>query len=412
MANDINTGKKLKLIETDDINKVPFEEGQYIIVDDGMVYYDPTTGISLEDRICLTPKYEVDTYERTNDRPDEYYLALQTKPIIGDLVIIKDLIPKTNKYTYTIYIYNNNEEDTNITEWCKLTGSYTTDNVFFDKDITITLPLEGIDLVDGRKTIASTGKNITEVMDAIFSPEKNPTITQPSMILSFPQSGDYEIGTTITPTYELNLDPGKYEYGPETGVIANSYRVISSNNVTKTTRTGNFSTFTITESTDFYINASITHSSGTIPLTAKENEYATGQITANTITMESKHITGYINGLYYGCSNEIKSVDNITSTFMKSLNKTGKAYTAESVDMIVPVGTKSIIIACPVNSNGISKIYNNTVNCDMTEAFGAPVTIKINGNSESSTYARNYNVWIYTPAEPYEIAAKLTITTL
>ena len=84
--------------------------------------------------------------------------------------------------------------------------------------------------------------------------------------------------------------------------------------ITKTTRTGNFSTFTITESTDFYINASITHSSGTIPLTAKENEYTIGQITANTITMESKHITGYINGLYYGCSNEIKSVNNIAPT--------------------------------------------------------------------------------------------------
>ena len=278
MINNINTGKKLKLIETDDINKVPFEEGQYIIVEGGMVYYDPTSGHSLEDRLCLTPKYEIDIYERTNNKSDEYYLSLQTKPIIGDLVIIKDLIPNTTKYTYTLYVYNDNEEDTNTTEWCKLTGSYTTDNIFFDKDITITLPLEGIDLVNGRKTIPSTGKNINEVMDTIFSPDKNPTITQPSMILSFPQGGTYEIGTSITPTYELNLDPGKYEYGPETGVVANSYKVISSSNVTKNTKTGSFSTITVSESTDFYINASIIHSSGVIPLTVKEEEYITGKI--------------------------------------------------------------------------------------------------------------------------------------
>lgn len=413
MATDVNTGKKLKLIETDDINKVPFAEGQYIIVDDGMVYYDPTTGTSLEDRICLTPKHEVDTYERTNNRADEYYLSLQTKPIIGDLVIIKDLIPNTTKTVYTIYIYNNNDEDTNTAEWCKLTGSYNADNVFFDKDITITIPIDGIDLVNGRKTIASTGKSVTEVMDAIFAPEKNPTITKPSVILSFPEGKAYEIGTKVTPTYELELNPGEYEFGPETGVAANSYKVVSSNNVTKTTRTGSFSTITVSESTNFYIDASITHSSGVNPLTAKGEIYSNGKISAGTVTIESEHITGYVNGLYYGCSDDIKNSTNITSSFIRNeLNSIKKGYTAEDVDMIVPVGTKSIMIACPVDSNGITKIYNHTANCDMTEAFGAPIVVKVNGNSTYDLYARNYNVWVYTPAEPYEIAAKLTITTL
>ena len=55
-----DTGAVFELIETDNINKVPFKVGQYIIVDDGMVYYDPTTGSSINDRACLTPKNEVD----------------------------------------------------------------------------------------------------------------------------------------------------------------------------------------------------------------------------------------------------------------------------------------------------------------------------------------------------------------
>ena len=91
MTNEISTGKMLKLIETDNVYKVPFNAGQFIIVDDGMMYYDSTVGESLDDRICLTPKHEVDICIRENDLTDEYYLSLHTKPIIGDLVIIKDL---------------------------------------------------------------------------------------------------------------------------------------------------------------------------------------------------------------------------------------------------------------------------------------------------------------------------------
>ena len=57
-----NTGAVFTLVETDNINKVPFKGGQYIIVDNGMVYYDPTIGTTLD----ITIKKE-------NDENDWYY---------------------------------------------------------------------------------------------------------------------------------------------------------------------------------------------------------------------------------------------------------------------------------------------------------------------------------------------------
>ena len=103
-----NTGAVFTLVETDNINKVPFKGGQYIIVDNGMVYYDPTIGTSIDDRCCLTPQREVDVNDRSKDSngewlSDEYYLGLCTNPINGDVNIIRDTIDGTDKKEYTIY---------------------------------------------------------------------------------------------------------------------------------------------------------------------------------------------------------------------------------------------------------------------------------------------------------------------
>ena len=406
MSENIDTGKKLKLIETDDIHKVPFEAGQYIIVDNGQVYYDSTTGSSLDDRICINPKQEVDIYERTNNKSDEYYLALHVKPMIGDIVIIKDLIPNSSNYSHTIYIYNNNDEDTNDADWCKSTGSYNDKDIYFNEDINITVPFE--QLFKEPKVINASGKNVEEVINSIFSPELNPKITQPSVELTFP-SGSYEVGTKITPAFSMKLNPGKYEYGPDTDVTATEYLATSSNDETINAKSGNFPEIIVTESMNYYISAIITHSAGSIPLTNKDNPYSAGQIVASSVSMNSNPIKGYVNGLFYGTV-ETDISSGITSEIVRSLNKSGKAYKAENVNLTVPVGAKSIKIACPKGKTGVTKIYNNTVNADMTQAFGNSIEVKVNGNSDSDEYAKIFNVWSYTPAEAYGVTASLTIT--
>lgn len=409
MINEISTGKILKLIETDDINKVPFNAGQFIMVDDGTMYYDSTIGKTIDDRLHLTPKHEVDVYERENKFTDEYYLSLQTRPIFGDIVIIKDLIPGSDKYSTTIYLYNDNTEDTNTNNWVKLSDSYNSDKVYFDKDLAISLDIPGIELTNGKKIINSTGKNLSEIFDIIFYPEKNPIITKPSIHVDFPEAGYYEIGTVITPTYNIKFNSGNYEFGPNTDVVVNEYEITSSDGFIKNTKTGSFSAITVDENTNFYLTGIVYHSAGTVPVTNKNNEYNEGQLMANGILDISPSITGYLNGMYYGTSDEILTETDITSDIIKGLNKTDKAYDVEPVDMTIPVGTKSIIIACPNSETGIVKVFNHTANCDMIGAFGQPFVKKVMDASNSLLHAKKYNVWIYTPAEPYEFEANLTI---
>ena len=408
MSNEILSGKQLKLIETDDINKVPFSGGQYIIVDGGMVYYDPTIGVTLKDRQCLTPKHEVDVYIRDNNETDEYFLSLQTKPINGDIVIIKDIIPNSDKYSYTVYMYNDNDEDTNGVEWCKLTGYHDAKNVYFSKDMDFTLPIEGLN--NGEKVIESAGKNLEEVFTNIFSPEITPKIVQPSVELLFPEAGAHEIGTIVTPTYSMTLNPGEYEFGPNTEVTAKTFIATSSNGDTRETQDGSFPSIIVDKDTNFKMSASIIYSQGAIPLTNKGNEYLDGNIKSGSAIIESAPIVGYVNGLYYGCSSELKTKDNIDGSFIRTLNRSNKKYRAEDVKLSIDVGTKSIIIACPVDKPGLSKVINHTVNCDMTLAFGNPTEVQINASELSDDYANTFNVWIYSPAEPYQVNADLTIS--
>lgn len=50
---EIQTNVNFKVIETSNVSNVPFEQGQYIIEDDTKVFYDPTTGSTVSDRIEL-----------------------------------------------------------------------------------------------------------------------------------------------------------------------------------------------------------------------------------------------------------------------------------------------------------------------------------------------------------------------
>ena len=162
--------------------------------------------------------------------------------------------------------------------------------------------------------------------------------------------------------------------------------------------------------TNFKMSASIIYSQGAIPLTNKGNEYLDGIIKSGSAIIESAPIVGYVNGLYYGCSSELKTKDNIDGSFIRTLNRSNKKYRAEDVKLSIDVGTKSIIIACPVDKPGLSKVINHTVNCDMTLAFGNPTEVQINASELSDDYANTFNVWIYSPAEPYQVNADLTIS--
>lgn len=61
------TGSALTFIETPQINQVSFSKGNLIVEDDGDVYYDPTTGSSIENRIKLKGALDGDGGEIKSD---------------------------------------------------------------------------------------------------------------------------------------------------------------------------------------------------------------------------------------------------------------------------------------------------------------------------------------------------------
>lgn len=157
---DTNTGEVLQIIETNKVNEIPYKAGQYIITDDGYIYYDSSIGSNIEDRLCLTLKQNIKQYFRHNNNLDDDYLSKQTNPRVGDIVIIKDEI-ETDRYNSTIYIYNENSE--NVFGWYKLTDAQLMSNVYNEKDIVS---------IDGTITL-SKGQTISELLELIINLDRD-----------------------------------------------------------------------------------------------------------------------------------------------------------------------------------------------------------------------------------------------
>lgn len=403
-----NTGKIFKIIETDDINKISYSGGQYIILDDGMVYYDPTFGTSLKDRVCITPKQEVDINDRGKDSTgqwlsDEYYLSLCTNPIDEDINIIRTQIDGTNKKEYVIYIYNNGK-------WHKMNESYNAKNVYLDEDIPLTIDFGDKQLINGQSKFNTKGLSVYDALSNIFGPESEPKITQPSIELTVnPPSGEYEIGSVIDINYTLNLNPGKYEFGPDTNVSPTRYRVISKDGIVYYNKTDVFHNVTINDS-NYYIDVFIDHIAGDIPNTNKQGgTFPEGQIKAGTIYKRFDVYSGYKNNIYYGCLDQTildndKIKDDFDFDIIKTLNTDHFSNDEESksIELIVPINTRSVIFAIDTDICSVDTISNKETNYNMLSAFYPA------GTCDNLTNG-NYYLYAYCPANPYSKETKLVI---
>lgn len=394
-----DTGAVFELIETDNINKVPFKVGQYIIVDDGMVYYDPTTGSSINDRACLTPKNEVDVNDRAKNSAgewltDDYYLGLCTNPIDNDVNIIRTLIEGTDKKEYTIYIYNKDK-------WIKLNQSYNAKNVYLDDNITVTIPL-GNDKLNIPHEVNTKGLSVFDALNAICGPEIKPEIIEPSIEVSFdPDIKFLDYGSSNTINYDVKLNPGKYEYGPDTGVTVTKYSIKDSKGITRTSKSNSFDVNNVTDS--YYIDFNIEYSEGVDPNSNLPNKTLPGEnIKAGIITkrfvFESKKAD-----LIFGYLTAMKPT--LTKYDIESCNKE-YIEDKKTFDLKVPANTAEIYILKPVKTKILSVINKNT-NYDMFNAFHNETgsNIYYYGNDQGL-----YSAYVYKPANNFTTPVTLSIT--
>lgn len=287
---------------------------------------------------------------------DNHQDHLPTGAAQGDIAIVREVI-SGDKKQYTAYVYTGSE-------WAAMDGNYDAENVYFQKDLTITAPI-GVQTIPstGSKTLATTGKNLKQVLDMIVASEENPSTTQPSVTLNSSNIGAKEVGTNIAIAYSFATDPGSYTYGPATGVTFSGYEA-TFNGETRTGASGTFTSMQVVDDTNLSISGKCASSEGAVPLTNLGNPYEAGKIAAKNYTPSKGTLTGY-RGWFYGYYNGTTAIANpaaITSAQLRAFGtKTNFPTTMNTSQM------QQMFFAAPkgrVSSVSISNAVN-----------GAPLTV-------------------------------------
>lgn len=304
--------------------------------------------------------HTADVYEAEVDLGADKLAALKTlatNPFKGDFGIVKEKLSPEGKYQYTAYIYDGEN-------WAAMDGNYDAENVYFQKDITITAPI-GVQTIpsSGSKTLATTGKNLKQVFDMIVAEEKNPSTTQPTATLNSSNIGAKEVGTNIAIAYSFATNAGSYTYGPVTGVTFSGYEA-TFNGETLTGATGTFAQMQVVDDTNLSITGKCASSEGAVPLTNLGNPYEAGKIAAKNYTPNKGTLTGY-RGWFYGYYNgdqALAAPASITSAQLRAFGtKTSFPTTMNTTKM------QQMFFASPkgrVSSVAISNAVN-----------GAPLTV-------------------------------------
>ena len=220
------------------------------------------------------------------------------------------------------------------------------------------------------------------------------------------------------------LNPGSYQYGPETGVTASNWVVqritdggteqiasVDAASLSAGTDDNGGSGFIIGDQggenvvSTLRYKAVATHGAG---VTANDNLGSASDpavsISAGTKEKTTSAFTPFRN-VFYGASTDKPTLD---SAAIRALTPTGKAYAAGALTINVPAGAQRVAIACIAGKTGVTKVINETaMNADVTSTF-AKSTVNVEG-AEGYT-AVEYNVWVFEPAVPYENAATLKVT--
>lgn len=342
----------------------------------------------------------------------------------GDMFVV---VTTVDEVTYEVSTYRYDGEN-----WVSITGNVDADKVILQDNITMAGNYTQFGNLtknaDGTATLNSKGKSVLGVLTEILSKRLQPgTPTQPS-ISGFNLSGAkaVEAGTSLaSAAYTAgNLNPGSYQYGPETGVTASNWVVqritdggteqiasVDAASLSAGSDNNGGNGFIIGDQGGENVVASLkykaiaTHGAG---VTANDNLGSASDPAVNIASGTKEKTTGaytpYRN-YFYGATTEKPTVD---SAYIRGLTKSNKAYAAGTLTINVPAGAQRVVIACIAGKTGVTKVINETaMNADVTSTF-TQSSVNVEGAEGYTAVA--YNVWVFEPAVPYENAATLKVT--
>ena len=322
-----------------------------------------------------------------------------------------------SEYEQSAYYYDGDS-------WVAMTGNVDADKVIMREDITMAGNYTQVgNLTKGQNatgTLASKGKSIAEVLTEILSKRLQPTITAQPSISGFALSGAkaVEAGTKLASVNYTagTLNPGSYQYGPETGVVASNWVVqritdkgtvqisgVNAASLSAGSDDNDGDGFTIGDVGGENVFASLkykavaTHGAG---VTAKDNLGDDSNPPVSIAAGEKEKATSAYTPYRNYFSGATTSKPTLDSAYIRGLTKSNKPYAAGTLTINVAAGTQRVCIACLASKTGVTKVINETaMNADVTSTF-TQSTVDVEG-AEGYT-AQSYKVWVFEPAVPYE----------
>lgn len=314
----------------------------------------------------------------------------------GAMAIVKETIVE-GKFQHTAYIYDGT--------WKAMDGNYNANNVYFDTDLVTTSAVGNITLTNGQATIPAQGKSLKQLFDTIFVKEANPTVNQPTVTVRSPEGKAYEVGTKVTPTFDSTFNPGKYQFGPATGVTVTSWEISDTVGHTASTEDGSFPEITVADDTSYKITAKANYTDGAVPVTNVGNNYELGQIKAGSKTATiSTALHGYRNS-FYGTLTEKRDVD---SAVIRGLTASNKALAnGATFNVVVPIGATRVIIAYPATLEDVASIADvNGMGAEIKSSF-TKSSVQVEG--ANGFEAVEYKVYTMDFANPNDTANKFVV---
>lgn len=262
----------------------------------------------------------------------------------------------------------------------------------------ITATIDVGNIKKGDKIELATVTDVQKLFEKILSEDSNPTTTQPSVSVTLTGAGAKEVGTSFTPSYTVTLNPGSYSNNAEgaqaTGVTATSYSVSDTDSHTATTSSGSFAEFTIGDSTNYSVSATVKYGDGNIPTTFLGESYPAGQIKAGSKSGTSSKVTGYRNCFwgYKTSDNLIGDPTTITSAQIKALGNTNR----NKPSSLAATNMQQMFFAVPASQASSLSIVGT--NSPLPQTVEGPITVQVGGVNDYSPIA--YNVFYVSNAAP------------
>lgn len=277
----------------------------------------------------------------------------------------------------------------------------TPDQVVFPNGATTTYAIGKVTLTNGMGVLVEPGGTLADFFEN-FVDEKKPITTQPSVSLTVSQSSGCEVGTYVTPTYSASLNPGKYSYGPDTGITAKTWEITGTYGNTASTASGSFAQIQVNDDTEYKITATATYDAGAIPVTNTGNEYPAGQILASSKSATSGSVSGYRSSFY----GTLDTKGELTSDVIRGLaTKTDKALTnGDSFTITIPVGALRVVFAYPATLRDVTSVEDvNGLHAKITSSFANNKRI-MGVNGANDYQAIDYKVYVLDFAIPNDTA--------